>query len=215
MVLFICRVSIPTIDSASLLLGCCMRGTWSFLLSQRAKHSSVKLLHMLSAFLRACLSAAPDVLPPNTDCVVETKPGWPTPPSSEAIARASDAVDSSALKTSGPRTGFTCASAECNRGCRVAGDTGTAASFGEMLYPRARCLGDVDMVVTVVVAVPGRAVACDMAAPDDVGSLPVISNLRIRDFRSSSSSHTVDGAVVEVVDSLSVLRLGSSGESLS
>lgn len=57
------------------------------------------------------------------------------------------------------------------------------------------------MVVAAVVAVRGRS-ALDMAAAEDDGSLPVISSFRIRDLRSSSSSHTVEGAVVDTVDSV-------------
>jgi hypothetical protein len=65
------------------------------------------------------------------------------------------------------------------------------------------CLGDDDRVVTVVVAVRGRSPdALDIAAADEEGSFPVSSNFRILDFRSSSSSHTVDGAVVDNVDSV-------------
>ena len=59
------------------------------------------------------------------------------------------------------------------------------------------------MVVTVVVAVRGRSPENDdMAAADEGGNLPVRSSVRIRDFRSSSSSQTVDGAVVDNVDSV-------------
>lgn len=55
----------------------------------------------------------------------------------------------------------------------------------------------------VVVAVGGLSPdACDTAAPDVAGSFPVSSSFRIRDFRSSNSSQTVDGAVVDVVDSV-------------
>lgn len=77
---------------------------------------------------------------------------------------------------------------------------------GEVLFPRP-CFGDEDIVVTVVVAVRGRSPEADeIAAPDDCGNLPVNSSLRILDFRSSSSSQTVDGAVVETVDSVPSAR---------
>jgi hypothetical protein len=63
--------------------------------------------------------------------------------------------------------------------------------------------GDPDMVVTVVVAVAGRSSdILETAAPEVDGSFPVSSSLLIRDFRSSSSSQTVDGAVVDAVDSV-------------
>lgn len=52
-----------------------------------------------------------------------------------------------------------------------------------------------------------------MAAPDVGGSFPVNSNLWIRDFKSSNSSHTVDGAVVETVDSVPSAARGVSGTS--
>jgi len=79
-----------------------------------------------------------------------------------------------------------------------------------MLFPRP-CFGDEDIVVTVVVAVRGRSPEADeIAAPDDGGNFPVNSSLRIRDFMSSSSSQTVDGAVVETVDSVPSPR-GVSG----
>jgi hypothetical protein len=61
-------------------------------------------------------------------------------------------------------------------------------------------LGDEDMVVAVVVAVGGRSSDnLDTAAPEVDGSLPVSSSL---DLRSSSSSHTVEGAVFDKVDSV-------------
>lgn len=75
-----------------------------------------------------------------------------------------------------------------------------------MLVLRA-CLGDDDMVVIVVVAVRGlSAETVEMAAWEDVGSFPVSSSFRIRDFRSSNSSQTVDGAVVDNVDSVPSCR---------
>lgn len=66
-------------------------------------------------------------------------------------------------------------------------------------------------MVTVVVAVLGRSID-DIAAADEVGSLPVSSSFLMRDFRSSSSSHTVDGAVVEMVDSVGAAALGAYNE---
>ena len=63
------------------------------------------------------------------------------------------------------------------------------------------CLGELDSVVAAVVAVRGRSVDV-IAAAEDGGSFPVNSSFRILDFRSSNSSQTVEGAVVEMVDSV-------------
>ena len=53
-------------------------------------------------------------------------------------------------------------------------------------------LGDESMVVGAVVAVRGRSLESpDAAALEDVGAGPLNSRLLMRDFRSSSSSHTV------------------------
>jgi len=76
-----------------------------------------------------------------------------------------------------------------------------AESGGEVLA--LACFGDVDMVVAFVVAVRGLSpVAEDIAAAEEEGNFPVSSSFLIRDFRSSSSSQTVDGAVVDIVDSV-------------
>lgn len=107
--------------------------------------------------------------------------------------------------------GFDLAKAELSRECVSEGTSGMVDSIGDMLLLRP-LLGEVDdMVVAVVVAVGGRSVeARDIAAPEVAGNLPVNSNLCIRDFNSSNSSHTVDGAVVETVDSVpSTPREGS------
>jgi hypothetical protein len=72
-------------------------------------------------------------------------------------------------------------------------------------------LGEEETVVTVVVAVRGRSADTEeMASWEDGGSFPVSSNFRIRDLRSSSSSQTVEGAVVDSVDSVPSCR-GRSG----
>ena len=64
------------------------------------------------------------------------------------------------------------------------------------------CCGDVEIVVVVVVAVRGRSLdPFNIAAPEEGGNFPVSSSFRILDFKSSSSSQTVEGAVVETVDS--------------
>lgn len=73
---------------------------------------------------------------------------------------------------------------------------------GEIL-PTCRRFGDDEVVVMVVVDVGGRSFRTfDIAALDDFGKTPVSSSLRNRDFRSSNSSQTVDGAVVETVDAV-------------
>jgi hypothetical protein len=151
---------------------------------------------------------------PMTDCVLEIIPGCPTLPVIVAIARASEAVLSKALYTSGLSSGFDFAKAECSKGCvSPATDPTPFNSIGEILRPRF-LLGDVDIVVTVVVAVGGLSVeACDTAAPEVAGNFPVNSSFLIRDLRSSSSSQTVDGAVVEVVDSVPSGIRGVSGSS--
>lgn len=59
----------------------------------------------------------------------------------------------------------------------------------------------------MVAAVRGLSCAApDMAAWDEGGNLPVSSSLRIRDFKSSNSSQTVEGAVVDSVDSVPSTR---------
>lgn len=66
-----------------------------------------------------------------------------------------------------------------------------------------RRLGLDDISVKVVLAVAGRSpYTVDMAALEEEGRLPVSSILRMRDFKSSSSSQTVEGAVVDTVDSV-------------
>jgi hypothetical protein len=76
-----------------------------------------------------------------------------------------------------------------------------AESVGEMLA--LACFGDTDIVVAFVVAVLGLSpVAEDIAAAEEEGNFPVSSSFLIRDFRSSSSSQTVDGAVVDIVESV-------------
>jgi hypothetical protein len=87
--------------------------------------------------------------------------------------------------------------------------------MGDTLLPRPR-FGDVDIVVTVVVAVGGRSFeAREIAAPEVAGSFPVNSSRCIRDFKSSNSSQTVDGAVVDTVDSVPSATRGVSGSCIS
>jgi len=65
------------------------------------------------------------------------------------------------------------------------------------------CLGDEDIVVAAVVAVFGLSDDVIAAAEDD-GSLPLSSSFLILDFKSSISSQTVEGAPVEMVDSVAL-----------
>lgn len=72
---------------------------------------------------------------------------------------------------------------------------------------RRPCFGEDESVVMVVPAVVGRCpdpFVCVVVK--EVGSLPVSSRLLSRDFRVSSSSQTVEGAVVEAVDSVPPAR---------
>ena len=95
--------------------------------------------------------------------------------------------------------GLVLISAEFRTGC---GDWSLNDWFvGEVFCPKVR-FGDEDIVVTVVVAVRGRSMAVETAAFEEAGILPVSSSLRILDFKSSSSSQTVDGAVVDTDDSV-------------
>lgn len=132
-----------------------------------------------------------------------TEPGTTTLLVILARVSASDAVASSARWVSGVRKGLDLAIAELRSGCgEGSSELSGLEAAGEVLTPRGS-LGEDDMVVTVVVAVRGRSVVPeDGFAPKKLGSFPVNSNFRILDFRSSSSSHTVDGAVVDTVDSV-------------
>lgn len=97
---------------------------------------------------------------------------------------------------------FDFARAACRIGCASRwAEVVLAASVG--WAPPPGRFGEEDMVVTVVVAVGGRSSeSLDIAAPDVAGIFPVSSRRWIRDFRSSNSSHTVEGAFVDVVDSV-------------
>ena len=99
------------------------------------------------------------------------------------------------------------AKAACKSGWRFATSGAlTVEASGETLFMW-RCFGDSESVVIVVVAVDGRSrKVLDIAAFDDAGIFPVSSSLRILDFMSSSSSHTVEGAVVDTVDSVPSAR---------
>lgn len=60
-------------------------------------------------------------------------------------------------------------------------------------------LGEAETVVALVTAVGGRSSeARDMAWAEVAGGLPVNSSRWIRDFRSSNSSHIMEGAAAAV-----------------
>ena len=182
--------------------------------------SSVRLRHMVSALRLSWRSMAdggagvplePD--PAAALCVIL------------AIVNAPVETASSDWYTSGATQSLALAKADWSRGWGVLSSAPTALdATGDALVLRAR-FGEEDMVVTVVVAVWGRSptapftpampppLAC--VVPDTVpfGALPILpvtSSFRMRDLRSSSSSHTVDGAVVETVDSVPC-RSGGDG----
>ena len=139
----------------------------------------------------------------------ERGPGWPEVPIIELIANASAVAASRALYISGSNKDWDFASAERRRGW-FSGFSGIVDSIGDMLLPRPR-FGEEDIVVAVVVAVGGLSLeARDMAAPDVAGNFPVNSNLCILDLSSSNSSHKVDGAVVDTVDSVPSAARGVS-----
>ena len=118
-----------------------------------------------------------------------------------ASVRASEAVASRAWNTSGATCALALARALFRIGCAEASSRPKLDVPGEMLAPRAR-FGDEDIVVTVVVAVRGLSMDEVIALLDELGITPVISSLLIRDLISSSSSQTVEGAVVETEDSV-------------
>jgi hypothetical protein len=181
-------------------------------------HNSVKLLQTLSAFLRNCLSVTPPFTPMLL-APLDIGPGCPTLPIIADNARASLAAVSKAVKTSWPTRALTLMRAESSwDGASRCDDVVLAASPWAPPAPDPR-FGDPDMVVAFVVAVGGRSSeALDIAAPEVAGIFPVSSKRLIRDFKSSNSSQTVEGAAVDDEDSVpsaaawfvSVLWMGSS-----
>lgn len=166
-----------------------------------AMHSSVRLLQMLSAFRRSCLSVTPLFIP-SVLAPLEIGPGCPGAPIMDDKANASVAADSMALNTSELTTPFVLESADRSNGCvsRV-NDALLLASTGGAPAPEPR-FGDADMVVALVVAVGGRSSDVLDVVMADAAILPVSSSRWIRDFKSSNSSQTVDGAAVELDDSV-------------
>lgn len=146
---------------------------------------------MLSAFLRNRRST------PVTEGAACEPPGVAI----AANTSASEAVASNALNTLGSIKGLDLANAECNSGC-ISAVSVPLTVLGETLPLRPN-FGDEDIVVIVVVAVGGRSLnTFEIAASEVRGSFPVSSSFRILCLRSSTSSHIVDGAVVETVDAV-------------
>ena len=166
--------------------------------SVKARQSSVRLRHTLSALRRACRSG--EVYPPFT---TETLPdGAVLTPNAVERFKASVIVASREVYTSPLKTAFALANADCRMGC-----TGLRSVSAVETLALRRCFGEEDKVVIAVFAVRGLSlVGVYIAAEDDGGSLPVSSSFLIRSLRSSSSSQTVDGAVVDNVDSVPSAR---------
>lgn len=162
--------------------------------SVKARQSSVRLRHTLSALRRACRSG--EVYPPFTTEAVPD--GAVLTPNAVERFKASVIVASSEVYTSPLKTTLALANADCRIGC-----TGLCSVSAIEALTLRRCFGEEDKVVMAVFAVRGLSlVGVYIAAEDDGGSFPVSSSFLIRSLRSSSSSQTVDGAVVDSVDSV-------------
>lgn len=166
--------------------------------SVKAMHSSVRPRHMPSAFRRIRLSI------PTIDTGLCEISDPATLPVIAARVSASATVASKVLYRSGSITAFDLRSAVFKSGCNcVISSPLIVEASGEVLFTRL-CFGDEDIVVMVVDAVGGRSPkTLDIAAPDVDGNLPVSSSFFILCLRSSTSSQIVDGAVVDIVDSVS------------
>lgn len=165
--------------------------------SVKARQSSVRLRHTLSALRRACRSG--EVYPFTTEAVPD---GAVLTPNAVERFRASVIVASREVYTSPLKTTLALASADCRIGC-----TGLCSVSAVESLTLRRCFGGEDKVVVAVFAVRGLSlVGVYIAAEDDGGSFPVISSFLIRSLRSSNSSQTVDGAVVDKVDSVPSAR---------
>ena len=173
-----------------------------FLTSERAIQSSVKPLHMLLALWRSRWSFL---------CKVSSEEAMFWSASAllviEARVIASDAVASRARKASTLTISLHLARAWYRRG-RTLGFVGPVIveASGELL-PTCPCFGEGDIVVMAVVAVAGRSPRIlDIAALDVEGIFPLSSSFLILEFRSSSCSRIIDGALVDMVDSVPSAR---------
>lgn len=173
------------------------------LFSLNAIHNSVRLLHIPSALLLTKRSLAMD------PTAGGGPPGLPVVPTAPDSATASCAADSRYLYTSGAIMALLFARAACSSGWVLLLGPLVVEPVGDT--PEALFRGLLEMVVTVVVAVHGRSPeellvlvgvrSVVMMLPTPLaGMRPVSSRRRIRDLRSSSSSQTVLGAVVDTED---------------
>ena len=119
--------------------------------------------------------------------------------------RASDVVASSVRYISEDVTALALDSAELRSGWGV--PSSKSFAMGESLFTPL-ILGEDDIVVADVAAVRGLSILPLL----DGGILPVPSSFRIRSLRSSSSSQTVEGAVVETADSVSSVGFAKPGD---
>lgn len=160
---------------------------------------------MLSAFFRTCLSVTLEVPAPTADCALDIGPGWPAAPIIADIVSASLAVFSNASYTSVLNKDFDFASAFLRFGfASLCGIVIDSVSRGDTVLPTRPLFGEVELVVTVVVAVLGLSFEeFDRVAAEVGGIFPITSTLLMRCLRSSNSSQIVDCAVVDVVDSVS------------
>ena len=158
--------------------------------ADKAIQSSVRLRHILSALLFSWRSRVVEVL------LIEAI---------LAKLKASDVVASSARYISGVVVALALDSAELRSGWGVP----SSKSFvvGESLVTPL-IFGEEDIVVADVAAVRGLSILPLL----DGGIFPVPSSFRILSLRSSSSSQTVDGAVVETADSVSSVDFGKTGD---
>lgn len=156
---------------------------------------------MRSALRLASLSDEPEPL------TVETLPGGFPEPSIVDNFTELETVISSALYTFRLTTFFALDNEDCKRGWTWPIAVEASGSSTVLLTRRVRfgddsSFGDDDNEVAVVAAVRGRSPVVECIASREGGSFPVNSSFRIRDFISSRSSQTVEGAVVEMVDSV-------------
>lgn len=169
-------------------------GDVSGLLSRSEMQRSVMLRHRLSTLRRTWRSFATPIAVDGAAL-----------PVSAASCRASATTASRLWKTFDERLSLDLASASWSKGwmwdhalptslcCSIAGGAGVSmgASAGSGLRD---CLGDELIVVGAVVAVRGRSLEPEAAALDVEGFLSLDSSFLMRDFSSSSSSHTVSAA---------------------
>jgi hypothetical protein len=175
--------------------------------SHKARQRSVKLRHIMSALRRMWRSET--VTPLMMDAAEKVVPCGPALPVIATSCTASLAVASSVRYKDALSRAFAFPRAICKVGCMSANVTEVgvggfdAPATASWLALRS-CFGEELIVVGAVVAVLGLSELAPppvTAALEVDGILPVSSSFLIRDFRSSSSSHTVEGAVCESTES--------------